>query len=57
MYNWHDGNKDNLRTIEAPIVQKLNNNEIRPQFTGSYKKNVYISTVGVLWENSLLKRF
>ena len=23
--NWHDGNKNNLRTIEAEIVQKLKN--------------------------------
>ena len=36
--NWHDGNKNNLRTIEAEIVQKLKNNETRPKFTGSYKK-------------------
>ena len=32
--SWHDGNKNNLRIIEAPIVQKLKNNE----FTGSYNK-------------------
>ena len=38
MYNWHDGNKKNLRTIEAQIVQKLKNNEARPKFTGSNKK-------------------
>ena len=38
VYNWHDGNKKNLRTIEAQIVQKLENNEPRPKFTGSYKK-------------------
>ena len=37
MYNWHDGNKNNLRTIEAQIVQKFKNNEARPKFTGSYK--------------------
>ena len=36
--NWHDGNKNNLRTIEARIVQKLKNNEPRPKFTGSYEK-------------------
>ena len=36
--NWHDGNKNSLRTIEAQIVQKLKNNEPRPKFTGSYKK-------------------
>ena len=29
---------NNLRTIEAQIVQNLNNNEPRPKFTGSYKK-------------------
>ena len=40
MYNWHDGNKNNLRTIKAQlIVQKLKNNEARSKFTGSYKKN------------------
>ena len=27
---------DNLRTIEAQIVQKRKNNEARPKFTGSY---------------------
>ena len=32
-------NKNSLRTIEAQIVQKLKNNEARPKFTGSYKKN------------------
>ena len=32
------GNKNNLRTIEARIVQKLQNNEARPKCTGSYKK-------------------
>ena len=37
VYNWHDGNKNNLRTIEAQIVQKLKNNEPRPNFAGSYK--------------------
>ena len=37
MYNWHDRNKNNLRTIEAKIVQKLKN-EARPKFTCSYKK-------------------
>ena len=31
--------KNSLRTIEAQIVQKLKNNEARPKFTGSYKKN------------------
>ena len=37
MYNWHAGNKNNLKTIEAQIVQKLKNNEARPKFAGSYK--------------------
>ena len=36
--NWHDGNKNNLRTIEAPIVQKLKSNKPQPNVTGSYKK-------------------
>ena len=41
MYNWyHDGNKNNLRTIDAQIVQKRKNDEARPKFTGSYRKNV-----------------
>ena len=43
MYNWHDGNKNNLRIIEAQIVQKRKNNEARPKFTGSYKKAGIIS--------------
>ena len=30
-------NKNSLSTIEAQIVQKLNNDEARPKFTGSYK--------------------
>ena len=31
--------KNSIRTIEAQIVQKLKNNEARPNsFTGSYKK-------------------
>ena len=33
-----DGNKNNLRTIKAQIVQKLKNKEAQPKFTGSYKK-------------------
>ena len=36
-------NKNSLRTIEAQIAQKLKNNEDRPKFTGSYKKNVWWS--------------
>ena len=43
MYNWHDGNKNNLRTVEAQIVPKLKNNEPRRKVTGSYKKkSVYV---------------
>ena len=38
MCNWHDGNKSNLKTIEAQIVQKLKTNEALQKFTGSYKK-------------------
>ena len=34
--NWHYENKNNLRTIEAQIVQKLKTNEALPKFTGSY---------------------
>ena len=37
MCNWHDGNKNNLWTTEAQIVQKPKN-EARPKFTGSYNK-------------------
>ena len=38
--NLHDGTRTILtETIEAQIVQKLKNNEPRPKFTGSYKKN------------------
>ena len=34
-----DGNKNNLRTIKALVVQKLlKNNGPRPKFTGYYKK-------------------
>ena len=33
-----NGNKNNLRTIEAQIVQTLKNNEPQPKFTGSDKK-------------------
>ena len=31
-------NKNSLRTTEAQIVQKVENNEARPKCTGSYKK-------------------
>ena len=44
MYNWHDRNKNNLRTIEAKIVQKLKN-EARPKFTCSYKKKACIQAM------------
>ena len=30
--------QEQFKTIEAKIVQKLKNNEPRPKFTGSYKK-------------------
>ena len=36
--NLHDGTRAILKTIGAQIVQKLKNNEPRPKFTGSYKK-------------------
>ena len=32
-------NKNSLRIIEVQTVQTLKNNEARPKFTGSYKKN------------------
>ena len=39
-------NKNKLKTIEAQIVQKLENNEPPPNFIGSYtKKRVFNSTV------------
>ena len=38
-------NKNSLRTIEAQIVQKLKNNEARPKFTGSYKKEACNSPI------------
>ena len=31
-------NKNSLRTTQAEIAQKLNNNEARPKLTGSYEK-------------------
>ena len=31
-------NKNSLRTIEAEISYKIENNEARPNFTDSYKK-------------------
>ena len=34
--------KNNLRTIEAQIVQILKNNEAQPKFTGSYKKKMRV---------------
>ena len=36
-------NRKSLRTIEAQIVQKLKNNEARPEFTGSYKKKKLVN--------------
>ena len=41
--NWHDGNKNSLRTIEAQFVQKLKSNELWPRFTGFYKKKRVVS--------------
>ena len=36
-------NKNSLRTSEAQFVPKLKNNDVRPKFTGSYKKkSVYL---------------
>ena len=54
MYNWHDGNKNNLRTIEAQIVQKLKHNEARPKFTGSYNKSVRTRIYIICWNPPLL---
>ena len=59
----HDGNKNNLRTIKTQIVQKLKNNEPRPNFTGSHiKKSVYVNhlesfTSSHISPNSSLLRF
>ena len=36
VYNWHDGNKNSLRTIEAQVCPK--NNEARPKFAVHIKK-------------------
>ena len=33
-------NKNSLKTIEAKISCKIENNEARPKFTDSYKKKV-----------------
>ena len=41
-------NKNSLRTIEAQIVQKLKNNEVRPKFTGSYKKERVLDIWGAM---------
>ena len=35
-YIYGNNNMNNLRTIEAEIVQKLKNNEPRPKFAGCY---------------------
>ena len=38
VYIWHDGNKNNLKTIDQPqILQKLKNKEPQPKFTGKKK--------------------
>ena len=47
MYNLHDGSKNSLRIIETQIVQKLKNNEARPKFTCSYKKNLVAHLVSI----------
>ena len=39
-------NKNNWRTIEAQIVQKLKNNEPQAKFTGSYKKKRVVCKTG-----------
>ena len=44
-------NENSLRTIEAQIVQKLENNEARPKFTGSYKKKSVQVDEGLMLEN------
>ena len=45
-HNTYDGNKNNLRTIEAQIVQKLKNNELRTKSTGSYQEmSVYTESI------------
>ena len=54
MYNWYDGNKKNLRIIEAQIVQKRKNNEPRQKFTGSYKKKA-CRTIGLPFIHSFQK--
>ena len=47
-------NKNNLRTIEAQIVQSLKNNEVRPKFTDSYKRKsvlvilLYVTSISVI---------
>ena len=46
-------NKNNLRTTEVQIVQKLQN-EPRPKCTGSYKKNCVFSLLFVLWFSQLV---
>ena len=47
-------NKNNLRTIEAQIVQKLKNNEARPKFTGSYKKKSVQTKNNPYWKYAYL---
>ena len=51
----HDGNKYNLRTIEAQTVQKLKNKKARSKFTGSYKKKcVYYQLYSIEYWDQLL---
>ena len=37
--------KNELRTIRARIVQKIENNELRPKFTGSYWKKACTTSI------------
>ena len=39
--------KNSLKTIEAQIVQELQNNEARPKFTGSYKKKRVVDSMTI----------
>ena len=47
-------NKNSLRTIKAEISQKAKNSEVRPNFTGSYKKSVYDSAPKVTMLSTFL---
>ena len=42
----HDGNKNNLRTIEAQIVKNLRTTRLGQNFTGSCKKHVLLKGIG-----------